>query len=68
MPRHHKKDTSFFELCLLAVSKCLVPQATDKVLQTVKKKKKVGKNHTPHLVYYSQQTEILLLAELFLSQ
>lgn len=42
MPRRHKKDTSFFKLCLLAVSKCLVPQATDKVLQTVKKKKKGG--------------------------
>lgn len=67
MQRLHKKDSSFSEIHLVAVNKCPVPQTTHKILQTVKKKM-VGKNPAPHLAYYSQQTEILLLAELFLSR
>lgn len=62
----HRKDTGFSEIPSAAVSNSLVYTAIGNTLQTVKKW--VGKNPMPHLVYYSQQTEILLLAELFLSQ
>jgi len=37
MQRLHKKDTSFSEIHSVAVNKCLVPQVTSKILQTVKK-------------------------------
>lgn len=64
MQRLHKKDTKILPV---AVSECLVSQATGKILQRAKNKAEVGKSPTPHL-YYSQQTEILLLTELFHSQ
>lgn len=38
MQRLHKEETSFSEIRSVAVNKCLKPQATDKILQTVKKK------------------------------
>lgn len=38
MQRLHKEDTSFSEMRLVAVTQCLKPQATDEMIQTVKKK------------------------------